>query len=78
MISHIIEETCARWGVTEDELRSPERTRHIAWARAEAFTRMTDETPFSSSAIGRIFQRDHSAVIKATQAHRERIRRGIV
>jgi chromosomal replication initiation ATPase DnaA len=78
MIRHIIEETCARWDVTEDDLYSPDRTRHIAWARAEAFTRLMDETPMSTPAIGRIFDRDHSSVIKATQTHRERIRRGIV
>jgi chromosomal replication initiation ATPase DnaA len=78
MIRHIIEETCARWGVTEDDLYSPDRTRHVAWARAEAFARMIDESPLSYSAIGRIFDRDHSAVVKCSQAHRERIKKGTV
>ena len=78
MISHIIEETCAKWGVSEDDLYSQTRTRHIAWARAEAFTRMIDETPLSYCAIGRVFDRDHSAAIKCSQAHRERIKKGII
>ena len=77
MIRAIIEETCARWGVTEDDLRGPARRRHIAWARQEAFARLIDETPLSTSAIAEIFDRDHSTVVKGEQACRQRIQQGV-
>jgi chromosomal replication initiator protein len=76
MIQRIIDETCARWGVTEEDLRSPRRTTRFAWARQEAFTRLRDETPLSFPDIAAIFDRDHSTVVKGVSAFRNRIKKG--
>jgi chromosomal replication initiator protein len=77
MFNHIIEETCAVWGVTERALRGSGRQRVLAWARQEAYTRLRDESPLSYPEIGRIFDRDHTTIIKGERACRRRIKEGL-
>jgi chromosomal replication initiation ATPase DnaA len=72
----IIEDACMVWGVDEEHLRGPSRHLSVAWARQWAYCRLRDETPLSYPDIGRIFDRDHSTVVKGEQAFRRRLQNG--
>lgn len=72
----IIEDTCRVWGVDEDDLRGPSRRIFVAWPRQWAYCRLRDETPLSYPEIARIFDRDHSTVVKGEQAFRRRLQNG--
>jgi len=76
-IRRIIRETCDRWGVTEEDLRSASRVSHLARARQEAYTRLRDETVLSYSAIGNLFDRHHTTIIYGERACRNRVREGL-
>lgn len=60
-------------GLASDVFFSRVRTRSIAWARQEAMYRMKEETTASYPQIGRIFDMDHTTIIHAVRAHKERL-----
>lgn len=70
----IVNEVCAKHGVTFAELVAHRRTRNIVAARHEACYRLSTETTLSLCQIGlRLGGKDHTTVIHAINKHRERL-----
>lgn len=62
----IIDRVCVEMEVSEEELRSRSRTKHVARARQLAMRRLYDEGPeWSMPRVGRVFDRDHTTVLHA-------------
>lgn len=60
----IIRQVAEEFGLTVDELKSPERTRRVAYPRFKAMYRLKTETELSLPAIGRrLGGRDHTTVL---------------
>lgn len=55
--------TCARYGITLEEMLSPTRERRVAWPRQEAMALAIRFTKCSLPVIGRSFGRDHTTVL---------------
>ena len=71
-MSHIMEFICKAYSLTERELQSKSRKRHIVIARNTAFYLARKHTGLSLKAIGEQFGRRHSTVIKGiTNIERE-------
>jgi chromosomal replication initiation ATPase DnaA len=56
-------------GVSTDDLRSQTRCKEVVEARREFFYRARSETGYSSPAIGRACNKDHSSVLKGASAY---------
>ena len=68
----IVEEVAAPHGVTVEDVLGPSRSRPLVRPRQEAMYRVYDETSLSLLEIGRRFNRDHTTVLHAVQAHAAR------
>lgn len=69
----IIARTVALFGFTRDEVLSPRRTRAIVRARWAAIAAVKAEHPgFTLPKLGRIFGRDHTAILHALRRMAER------
>lgn len=64
MIDELLEFLEERYGVTEDELHSRNKTFPIPFARQEGYY-LLREAGYSLGAIGKIFGRSHSTVLKS-------------
>lgn len=74
MAEDIIDETCQKYGLTPEDLRSRRRGRSLASARQEAIYRIFKETKLSQPEIGRVMGfRDHSIVSYSVKAHEARL-----
>ncbi len=62
MPEQIIAAVCASYEITVDELRSPRRSRNLIEARRACISRLKD-MDLNPSQIGRLLNRDHSAII---------------
>jgi len=70
----IIDQICAKHGLTKGELLSARRSRDLVVARHEAFYRMSKETAMSLPAIGRrMGGKDHTTVLWGIRRHKERM-----
>jgi len=70
----IIEKVCEAWSISETELLSKSRTEPLARSRAMIAGLAQELLPeVSLVAQGRILGRDHSTIIHARQAHRDRV-----
>ena len=72
-VREIQERTCAAFGVSVDELRSPTRSASVAWARQVAMYLARELTDATLPAIGREFGRNHTTVLHACRRTAERI-----
>ncbi len=64
-VEHVQQVVCASFQISLEELRSPSRRQEIAMARKIAMYLCRQYTTESLEAIGRAFQRSHSAVLYA-------------
>ena len=62
-MSKIIDEVCAKHGVSRKILRSTSRDRKIVNARRECIERLKTETRLTLVEIGKLLNRHHSSVI---------------
>ena len=60
-----IRDLAAREGATADEVLGPSRLAHVVRARHAAMRLVRDRLVWSYPAIGRLFGRDHSSVMRA-------------
>lgn len=71
LIADVIRETARAYGMTEDDLTGPRRSRRYAWPRHIAMMVARHHTCRSWDRIGKVFNRDHSSIIhgvrRATQ-----------
>ena len=71
----IVEQVCAKHGITPAELTGARRAVHISAARQEAVYRMSRETNLSLPQIGkRIGGRDHTTIIHSIRRHEAKLR----
>lgn len=71
----IVEQVCAKHGVTPAELTGARRAVHISAARQEAVYRMSRETNLSLPQIGkRMGGRDHTTIIHSIRRHEAKLR----
>lgn len=72
----LLDEVCARRGVTREEVCSRQRTRAVTAARHELWhlIRQLPERHYSFPEIARLFRRDPSSVLHGVAAHRQRVR----
>jgi chromosomal replication initiator protein len=76
-IAAIQRATCEQFGLSEDELRSPDRTRRVSWPRQVAMYLARELTDHSLPAIGREFGgRDHTTVLHACKKTSQAIAAG--
>lgn len=75
-VSDIVAEVVKKSGVSEREMRSQRRARHIVLARHEVIYRAVEETGLSFTTIGRAVNHDHTTVIYGHRCHAERIAKG--
>lgn len=68
-IVQIVEEVCAKHGITRTALLSKRRHRDLVLARHEAMWRAREETTLSFPQIGAALQRDHSSCIWGARKH---------
>jgi chromosomal replication initiation ATPase DnaA len=70
----LVDEICARRGVTRQELCSNDRSRSVVFARHELWCCIYEhpERNYSFPEIARLFGRDHSTVLHGVAAHRRR------
>jgi putative transposase len=68
----VVDDACARFGVTEDELRSPCRLSTVVDARAWIAEQATSAEVASIASIARYFKRDASSIRQAVQRRRPR------
>lgn len=66
----IIREVAQAHRVTVDDITGPRRFRNYVAARREAMQRIRSELGFSFPRIGRLFNRDHTAVLYACRGGR--------
>ena len=67
---HIMQEICAKHGITHQELISKRRTKHLVAARKEYYYRATMETPASFPQIGTFCGgRDHTTILHGARAY---------
>lgn len=59
---NVLEGVAAHYGIEVAQLRGPERTRQVSFARAVAVFIMHDQQGLAQAEIGRILGRDHSTV----------------
>ena len=62
-VDNIIKEICKYYSLTQDQVKGKSRKREIVKARFIAIYIIRTETDFKLSAIGRIFNRDHSTIL---------------
>jgi chromosomal replication initiator protein len=73
-MSEIAQEVADKYGVTVEQLKGRGNARWISQPRQEAMTRAYEETPNSTTAVGRFFgNRDHTTVLHALKAHERRM-----
>ena len=60
---HIINEICKFYSLTTEDVTGKSRKREIVKARFIAIYIIRTETDFKLSAIGKIFNRDHSTIL---------------
>jgi hypothetical protein len=65
-VSSIINEVCELFGVTESELKSKKRTRHLCIARQFCYSKLRGIL-MSLTEIGDMFNRDHTSVMWSLQ-----------
>lgn len=65
------------YGFTVRELVSEHRDRRVVWARQTAMWRMRQVDKWSTTQIGRFFNRDHTTVIHACRRVEERMAAGL-
>lgn len=69
----IIDEVCAKHGMTEAQLCSDQRVAHIVKARFEAYYRLSAETTWNTTQIGRFMGgKDRSSVSHGIRQHIKR------
>jgi chromosomal replication initiation ATPase DnaA len=68
----IIKEVAKKHDLEPYDVLGKDKCRHMAWARHEAFSRLYIETRMSLTAIGRMFNLDHTSVLYGIWAHRKR------
>jgi hypothetical protein len=68
----IMREVAAKYGITIDTLNSKGRHRALVWVRQEAMFRMAAETPLSMTAMGRLFDMDHTSIMHGIDRYVER------
>lgn len=70
-IRHIIDAVCSDFYITESQLKSKKRLRHLADARKIVSYLLRKYTNLTTSKIGEILNKDHSSIVaegKATHA----------
>jgi len=73
-VEKIISLVAQRFAVSQEELKSRKRTKEIAFARNIAMYIIREVTELSTPQIGRIFDRDHTTVISATNSIEEKMK----
>ena len=71
-VEKIISLVAQRFSVSQEELKSRKRTKEIAFARNIAIYIIREVTDLSTPHIGRIFDRDHTTVLSATNSIEEK------
>jgi len=61
--------TCSGYAVRPDDVASSSRLRPLPRARATFFRWLRDEVGWSAAAIGRLWDIDHTSVIRLIQTH---------
>lgn len=69
----IIKAVAMKHDVRIHEIMGTSRERQIVHARQEAMFQIRETTPLSLPQIARMFGKDHSTVVHAVKAHKERI-----
>ena len=72
-VREIQEHTAEAFGVSLQDLRSPSRAAHVAWARQVAMYLARELTDATLPAIGREFDRNHTTVLHACKRTADRI-----
>jgi chromosomal replication initiator protein len=62
-VESIIKEICKYYSLTAEQVKGKSRKREIVKARFISIYIIKNETDFTLSAIGRIFNRDHSTIL---------------
>ncbi len=68
----VIMEVRAAYGVTLEEMQAPDQTQPLTTIRQECMAEIYRSTDMSISAIGRLFNRDHSTVHHAIKVSESR------
>lgn len=67
-----LEAICARYGLTLEQLRSPDKRHATMQARYDAWLDISLELDWSTSQMGRRLNRDHSTIIYGRQRAAQR------
>jgi hypothetical protein len=73
-VRQIVNEVREKHGLTEEQLVSENRQRHLIACRQEIYWRLSRETVWSLSRIGHYMNRDHTTIIWGIRKHEERLR----
>lgn len=73
----ILKEEAEARGIAIDDLTGPNRSRDICCPRQEIMARINRETKLNLSQIGALFNRDHTTVIHALKAVKQRKQRAL-
>lgn len=71
-LDRLLYEVALDRSVSVDEMKSATRFKEVVAARHEFFYRARTETAYSSPAIGRVCNKDHSSVLRGSAAFRDR------
>ena len=69
----ITDTVCKHYGVTMPDVFSPSRVRTVTNARFVAMVLVREHTDLSTIRIGKLFNRDHSAIIHASKTIEDRL-----
>lgn len=72
-VHDIMQDVCSQHGISMVDLIGPKRNKKFVRARQHAMWLCHRHTPFSTVRLGKFFQRDHTTVLHAIQAHEKRM-----
>ena len=75
-VRQIVNEVREKHGLTEEQLVSDNRQRHLIACRQEIYWRLSRETAWSLSRIGHYMNRDHTTIIWGIRAHKRKLEAG--